>query len=130
MTLPPQLLVTIEQDGSGVVLRLTGEVDVSNADSLREIINDTLDRGPQSLVMDLAALTFADCGSLSVLAPAHDRLAAQGGELVILNAQPIIRRLLAITGLDAYVVLKTSKIPEGGPESKEPGASPAPAGPA
>jgi anti-anti-sigma factor len=118
MTLPPQLVVTAEQEGSGVVLRLTGEIDVSNADSLREIIDDILDQGPQSLIMDFSRVTFADCGSLSVLVPAHDRLAAEGRELVILDAQPIIRRLLAITGLDAHLVLKASKTPGGGPEAQ------------
>jgi anti-sigma B factor antagonist len=55
--------------------------------------------------VDLAKLSFADCGSLSVLVSAHQRLARQGQGLILTDPQPLVRRLLAVTGLDTVFSL-------------------------
>jgi anti-anti-sigma factor len=61
------------------------------------------DRAPRTLVADLSALGFADCSGLSVLAWAHEIQAGHGRELIITGCQPIVRRLLSITGFNMYL---------------------------
>jgi anti-sigma B factor antagonist len=120
MTISPYLAITTEQHGQQLVLRLQGELDVSNADSLRQVVHGLLERAPQTLVVDLAGLGFADCGGLSVFLAAHTRLAAQGHQLILMNAQPVIRRLLAVTGMDTVVRLSGSGGHEDDPPTKAP----------
>ena len=95
--------VVTEHHGQRSVLRLEGELDVCGTDHLRQVISDALDRAPKTLVADLSALGFADCAGLSVLVWAHDILAGHGRELIVTGCQPIVRRLLNLTGLNVYL---------------------------
>jgi anti-anti-sigma factor len=108
MTISPYLAITTEQHGQQLVLRLQGELDVSNVDSLRQVLDGLLERAPQTLVVALAGLGFADCAGLSVFLAARTRLAAQGHQLILMNAQPGVGRLLAVTGLDTVFRLSDS----------------------
>jgi stage II sporulation protein AA (anti-sigma F factor antagonist) len=100
------LVIIAEHHCERSVLRLLGELDAANAARLRWAICAVLgDHHRSALEMDLSALTFTDCAGLSVMVWAHKRLAGQGRELVITGAQPPIRRLLRLTGLDEYLHL-------------------------
>jgi anti-sigma B factor antagonist len=120
VTISPYLAITTEQRGQQLVLRLRGDLDVSNADSLRRVLDGLLERAPQTLVVDLAGLGFADCAGLSIFLAARTRLAAQGHQLILVNAQPVVRRLLAVTGLDTVFRLSDPGGPEDDPPAKAP----------
>ena len=96
-------LTVTEHHGQRSLIRLEGELDVCSTDYLRQAISDALDPAPKTLVADLSALGFTDCAGLSVLVWAHNILAGQGHELIITGCQPIVRRLLSLTGLDSYL---------------------------
>ena len=58
----PQFTVITEQHGRRSVLKLRGELDLCSMDDLRRAVGTALEQhDPQSLTMDLSALTFADC---------------------------------------------------------------------
>jgi anti-anti-sigma factor len=95
--------ISTERHGQQSLLRLEGELDVCSTDNLRQAILNALDCAPKTLVADMSALSFADCAGLSVLVWAHDILAGQGRELIITGCQPIVRRLLNLTGLNMYL---------------------------
>ena len=99
----PPFLVSTEHHGPRLVLRLVGELDVCGTDQLRRAIHGALDLSPKTLVADLSALGFADCAGLSVLVWAHESQAGHGGELIITGCQPIVRRLLSLTGFNMYL---------------------------
>jgi anti-sigma B factor antagonist len=106
----PYLVIIAEHHPQRSVLRLQGELDICGEARLRCAICAVVgDHRRPTLEMDLSALTFADCAGLSVMAWAHKRLAGQGRELVITGAQPSIRRLLRLTGLDEYLHLCPSE---------------------
>ena len=88
------------------MLKLLGELDVCTADQLRCAVGAVLDQcDPLSVTVDLSALTFADCAGIGVLVWARNQLAGRGHELVITGCQPIVRRLLTLTGLGTYLQL-------------------------
>jgi anti-sigma B factor antagonist len=95
------LVVTAERGEQRVVVRLTGDLDVSNRDQLREVLAAMLEIGPRHVIVDLSGLRFADCAGLSVLIAVHGWLAERGHALTVTAPQPIVRRLLMITGMDA-----------------------------
>ena len=98
----PFLTVT-QHHGQRSLMRLEGELDVCGTDYLRQAMADALNRAPKTLVADMSALGFTDCAGLTVLAWAHESLAGHGGELIITGCQPIVRRLLSLTGFDMYL---------------------------
>jgi anti-sigma B factor antagonist len=103
------LAIVTEHDGQRSVLRLQGELDASNRDQLRSAISSAISSALENhlplLVVDLSGLGFMDCAGLSVLVWAHKRLAGCGHQLVITDAEPVVQRLLHLTGLDMYLCL-------------------------
>ena len=99
------LAVVIEDHGPHLTIRLRGELDLIEADRVRELISDLVAREPRLLVADLSGLAFIDCAGLSVLAYAHQRQAAGGRRLLVYGAQPLVRRVLTLTGMDTYLRL-------------------------
>ena len=107
MPVSPCLTITIHHCGRRWEVRLAGELDASTEDRLRSAIGGALDHSPELLVVDLSALGFIDCSGLSVLVWAHQRLADQGRQLLIASAQPVVQRLIRLTGLDTYLQFST-----------------------
>jgi anti-anti-sigma factor len=60
-----------------VVVELVGEVDLATADAARAELSRVISKAPRDqIVVDLAAVTFMDCGGLSVLVGARNSLGA------------------------------------------------------
>ncbi len=104
----PYLTISVTQDERGEpVLAVSGDLDVVSRDYFRQLIASVLDvRQPRTMTLNLAGVGFADCSSLSVLMQARQQLAARGGRLVIAGAQPAVRRIISLTGLDGWLDLR------------------------
>jgi anti-sigma B factor antagonist len=100
MTPSTYLVITAEYDGQEAVLRLEGELDVCNKDQLCSAISTAMEHDPSLLVIDLSALGFMDCGGLSVLARARERLAGRQRRLLLTGCQPSVRRLICLVRPD------------------------------
>jgi anti-sigma B factor antagonist len=99
------LVIVIEDHGPHLIVRLRGELDLTEADRLRGMITGLVAREPRVLVADLSGLTFLDCAGLSVLVHAHQRQDTEGRRLLIYGAPPLVRRVLTLTGMDVYLHL-------------------------
>lgn len=102
------LEVTARDQGQTWVLRLAGDLDISNKDQLRAAIASTLALRPQVLVLDLSAVDYADCSSLSVMVWAHHALASDQRQLSVAGSRGIVRRLMKVTGIDKALRLVDS----------------------
>jgi anti-sigma B factor antagonist len=94
------LVITAEPDESRPVLRLRGEVDLCNKDAVRQAIHAVMERGAQTLVIDMSELGFIDCAGMRVLIRAREQLAEGHGQLVLARSRPAVRRLISLLGLD------------------------------
>lgn len=63
--------VALEYEGSAVIVRATGELDLVTTPKLEEAIGTALDGGPPVLVIDLTEVRFLASGALSALVAAH-----------------------------------------------------------
>jgi anti-anti-sigma factor len=80
-----------------VVVALCGELDYAYAADAEAAIIEVTAPG-QSLIVDMSALDFIDCSSLSILLRVQ-RLARQAdGDIVLAAPQRQARRLLVLTG--------------------------------
>ena len=121
----PHLVIIAEHHPRRPVLRLLGELDVSNRGLLQNLISSVLERRPQMLVLDLSGLGFMDCSALSVLADAHRRMADDQCSLFVTGSQPIVRRLISVVGLDAHLHLGTPQARHDASQRDRGGDSPA-----
>lgn len=126
---PVYLTISVAEDEYGEpVLVLAGDLDVASRDDLWQVIQSLLDnRSPQTVTLDLAGVGFADCSSLNVLVRAHQEIAARNGRLISTGAQPVVRKVLRLTGLDGYLDLREgsealARAPDETEDRRDPGA--------
>ncbi len=78
------------------------EVDVSNADGLRQLLLACADEGHAVLVVDMSETAFCDSTGLHQLVRAHQRATAAGGEVRLVITAPTVLRLFSIVGIDRF----------------------------
>jgi anti-sigma B factor antagonist len=92
---------SVGEDGPVVVL--SGEADATTAASLREMLAKLLETGARLVTVDASGLSFLDSASLRVLVLAARALRGRHGTLVFARPQPLVVRLLEITGADSLL---------------------------
>ena len=101
-----QLEIASRMEGTETgVLSLSGEVDVSNVQRVREAALELLERGAKNLVFDLAGTEYMDSSGLGVLVGLLKKVKELGGTLAIAAAQPRVKRLFEVTGLNQIIPL-------------------------
>jgi anti-sigma B factor antagonist len=98
--------ISVESQQFSVVIRLSGEADLSTLEQLRDALNDQISGGARQLTIDLSGLRFADSGSIRVLTDAHLALRAQGGTLELVHPQPNVARILVLLGIDQVLTVR------------------------
>jgi stage II sporulation protein AA (anti-sigma F factor antagonist) len=91
-----------------VVVHPVGEVDYSSLEPLREALLDARVAGVHEIVVDLSEVTFLDSLGLAVVLFAHQRQRSVGGNLVLRDPGPDVRRLLHVTNLGGVIDVEES----------------------
>jgi anti-anti-sigma factor len=99
MPAPQEFGVTVEPDPDGVVVRVSGDLDMSNAELLSEALTHAGDDGGRAVVADLSGVTFIDSSALSALVAAGRALRASGARLTLGERSAVVDRVLEITRL-------------------------------
>lgn len=94
------------------VLRWEDELDIVDCPALDRRLRAA---GP-FLVVDLTGVTLMSATVLGVLIAHTERLAAEGGRLVVVPGNPAVRTLLSVTGADRFLDLRTT--PQTGGETQ------------
>jgi anti-sigma B factor antagonist len=97
----------VVQDGASPPrVALRGEIDMQNARQLRTCVEEALKAQPSELVVDMTELTFIDSSGLKELVHAQVALRENGGRLAILNPPRIALRVLEISGLARFLIIR------------------------
>jgi anti-anti-sigma factor len=91
--------LTCARDGYTVVA-LRGELDVCTAADTVRTLTAHAASGTR-IIVDLAELTFVDCSSLRELITVRARAQQAGGDLALADPQPMVLRLLVLTGMSS-----------------------------
>ncbi|WP_345378451.1 STAS domain-containing protein [Pseudonocardia yuanmonensis] len=85
--------------GERTVVRLVGELDTTDAHSIRKLLTAYI-RAGTTIAADLSAVTYVGSGGLAVLVDLHGLARRQGSRLVVLTgADGPVRRALEVAGL-------------------------------
>lgn len=77
-----------------------GEIDIANANDLMQELADAVHAHQCRVIADLTQVTFMDSTGLNALVLARRRAEAGGGELRLVGACGVVRKLLHLTRLD------------------------------
>ncbi|WP_155370941.1 STAS domain-containing protein [Catellatospora vulcania] len=107
MSDPLAQVIAAEERGRSV-LRVSGEVDMSNVAAVGEQLRAAAGDAP-SVLVDLTELGFLDSQGLRMIQRFADELAGHGKKLIIVApASGVVGSLLALTGMDKNLDIRQS----------------------
>jgi anti-anti-sigma factor len=98
----------IDQSQGVTVLRIAGEIDVSQALELREALGGLVRDATSRVVVDLAEVPFVDSSGIGILVTAHRRAVEQGGGFAVAAATPPVGQVFAMTRTERLLHLYPS----------------------
>jgi len=106
---------TAAVDAQVATVTAVGDIDLDATARFRQVLQDASARtGVTSVVVDLAAVTFADSTALGVLLAARKAAHRHGATLSVRNPGPMVAMVLRITGLYDELVTEPVTEPAGG----------------
>jgi anti-sigma B factor antagonist len=97
-------VATVESGGEPYTLvKLVGEADVTNCDSLREVLETEVAKLPRTLIIDLSGLRFMDSSALHVILRANRSMDREGGVLALAGPREPVAKMLRLTAADQLV---------------------------
>jgi anti-anti-sigma factor len=92
-------------------ISVRGELDLSTAPELEGPLEEALDSGEGSVLIDLSRCEFIDSTGIALIVRAWQRLDSgeNGRALVICSQNDQVRRVLEITGLELSIPVHTTR---------------------
>ena len=101
--------VTIGVEDGIVIASLTGEIDLSNATEITDVLLGSIPNEAIGLVIDLSDVSYLDSAGVRMLAELDHRLGWRAQSLrVVAPETSRSRRVLVIAGLERVLSLETS----------------------
>jgi len=92
------------------LLRIVGEVDISNAHALAEAIENAVPNDTTTVLVDLAQTTYLDSAGVQLLIQLSERLKARRHELrVVVPEGAPVRAVLELAGLAKVIPLESPR---------------------
>jgi anti-sigma B factor antagonist len=96
------LTIEVARGDEGYVVKLAGELDLSNTERVHAAVDHLLRAGTGSVVFDLAGLRFMDSSGIMFFLLA----AGQTARLILLNPSDVVRQVVRATGLGSVLHLE------------------------
>jgi anti-sigma B factor antagonist len=100
---PVTLRAAREDRDETAVLLLAGELDMSTAPQVSDLVDEALSDGRSQILVDLSEVTFCDSTGMSAFVRGHYRCTEAGGWLRLTGAHGTVARVLAISGLSTLL---------------------------
>lgn len=83
-----------------LVVRAEGEFDVHAADDFKDAIDEAVETsGVRNLALSLKGVSFIDSSGVGAILSRYKKAQLAGGEVILVNLQPQVERILELSGL-------------------------------
>lgn len=97
------------------VVAVKGEVDLSTASRLGDVVDEALGSGQRPVVIDLSGTSFMDSSGIAVLFRLYQEVGQRKDDVVIRGARPGIRMALDLIGAsECMTIEETARTTNGG----------------
>ena len=101
--------IEVERDGQAIVARLSGEVDMTNAEYVRDELTAAVPNDAHALVIDLSGAHYLDSAAIELLFELSRRLGRRRLELrLVVPAGSPLTRLLTLTDVGSVAPIHAS----------------------
>jgi anti-sigma B factor antagonist len=98
--------IEVRQGTDECVIAVAGELDLYDAEKLREVLSPLVEEPGATIVVDMSELSFVDSTGIGVLVAMLKRARAGDGDLVLRRPSERITAVLSLTGLDRIFVIQ------------------------
>ena len=103
-----ELTITTQPNPECYVVSVEGEIDISNADKLRNAIDLALEQPAERVELDFAQVPYIDSTGIGVLVGAARRASERERALSITGAQPNVLRVAQLLGVDKDISISAA----------------------
>jgi anti-anti-sigma factor len=101
--------VVLERRSGALVVRLFGEIDLSNAEAVDAELTAGLGSGREPIVVDLSELAYVDSAGIRLLFQLGERLGAEEREFRLAVPETVaVRRILHVSGIESVLPIHPS----------------------
>ncbi|MBL7965244.1 MAG: STAS domain-containing protein [Flavobacteriales bacterium] len=106
MTDQPTFTLSRSETGGFQVFHLAGRLmDQQQADQLMGALDQELDRGQRSIVLDLGRLQYMNSTGINIMINVLTRTRKAGGDAILAGVSPSVRQLFLVTKLDTVFTI-------------------------
>ena len=98
-----ELKISVTACPAHTLVTVAGECDLHTGLQLRDVLTSEVSRRVRRLILDLSGLAFMDSTGLQVLLSVRNVLIVRGGILALVSPQPVVARVLELTGADQII---------------------------
>ena len=101
--------IKVEEQIGGVILSLKGQfIGGEETDKLRDNLKEISQKKSNSLIIDLAKVTYLNSTALGVLISAHANFVKRDGKIILCNVNKSIENIFVITKLTlVFTIVQT-----------------------
>lgn len=89
--------------GKTSMVSIKGEIDIYSIEKFRESIEKEIKNQATQIILDCSELSYMDSTGMGVLIELRNRTKEMGQKIIMMNPQPNIKKLLALTGVDKII---------------------------
>lgn len=98
--------VGCDHTSDGIVIRLTGEIDMSSWPLLDAAQDEVVAADPCPVTADMSAATYIDSYTLGFLVRLHTHVTGTGHPFVVTSPTRMVARAIEVTGLGTILTIK------------------------
>jgi anti-sigma B factor antagonist len=98
-----QLKASVSAADAYSLVTLAGESDMKTRETLRKALTQAAVQPARHLIVDLSELEFIDSAAMHELMEVRASFGGAGGQLSLVAPQPLVARVLNLTGADQIV---------------------------
>lgn len=103
-----ELAITTHPSAERYLIAVEGEIDISNADKLRNAIDLALEQPTERVELDFSQVPYIDSTGIGVLVGAARRASDRKRALAITGAQPNVLRVAQLLGVDKDISISAA----------------------
>lgn len=102
--------VKAQLKGSTLIIKVTGEFDMTLADEFRKTADSYLDIGmAKNLLIDLSDVAFIDSSGLGAILGRYKKVQSLKGKIVLAGPRPQVEKILEVSGVNRVIGIYDDK---------------------
>tara|TARA_B110000503_G_C7076374_1_gene383094 strand:+ start:53 stop:427 length:375 start_codon:yes stop_codon:yes gene_type:complete len=97
--------IKIEEKDNQSIIYLSGEIDLSNADSIKEQAIKLLER-KKDLILNLSGVTYIDSSGISILIESHKNAMQQGVKSILQDVSKEALKVIMMARLEQILIIE------------------------